>query len=73
MENYIVRIYRRDETDTNKVVGTLESVEKQTQETFKTLGRLVDLLTPTSNAQSPKDESNKNEPAQTHAAATLSD
>ena len=47
MENYIVRIYRRDGADPNKVVGVCESVEQETQDTFHTLGRLMSLISPT--------------------------
>lgn len=47
MENYIVRIYRRDGVDPNKVVGVCESVEQETRDTFHTLGRLMSLISPT--------------------------
>ena len=46
MENYIVRIYRRDDADPNKLVGVCESVEQDTRDTFKTLGRLMSLISP---------------------------
>ena len=45
MENYIVRIYRRDQTDPDKVAGTFESVENETRNGFTSLGSLIDLLT----------------------------
>ena len=35
MENYIVRIYRRDPNDTEKVKGSLESIENETQQPFE--------------------------------------
>ena len=44
MENYIVRIYRRDCVDPNKLVGVCESVEQETRETFNTLGSLMSLI-----------------------------
>ena len=46
MENYIVRIYRRDSDDPNKVTGICESVEKETRDSFNTLGKLVSLISP---------------------------
>lgn len=46
MENYIVRIYRRDETDPDKVAGTFESVESENRKAFTSLSSLIDLLTP---------------------------
>ena len=45
MENYIVRIYRRDQTDPDKVAGTFESVENETRNGFTSLSSLIDLLT----------------------------
>jgi hypothetical protein len=44
MENYIVRIYRRDDADPNKVCGIFESVEHQTESTFNNLSSLISLL-----------------------------
>ncbi|GMQ84052.1 MAG: hypothetical protein BMS9Abin06_0804 [Gammaproteobacteria bacterium] len=44
MENYIVRIYRRDRTDPRKVIGVLESVERETQQSFADLNTLSTLL-----------------------------
>jgi len=44
MENYIVRIYRRDATDPHKVAGVFESVEQETENTFNHLNSLVSLL-----------------------------
>jgi hypothetical protein len=46
MENYIVRIYRRDSVDPNKLTGICESVEKETRDSFNTLGKLVSLISP---------------------------
>ncbi|HHJ16141.1 MAG TPA: hypothetical protein ENJ80_05525 [Gammaproteobacteria bacterium] len=45
MENYIVRIYRRDENDPEKVTGMLESVEYETRESFHSINALQALLT----------------------------
>jgi hypothetical protein len=44
MENYIVRIYRRDAADPHKVAGVFESVEQETENTFTNLNSLVSLL-----------------------------
>lgn len=44
MENYIVRIYRRDEDDPEKVTGMLESVEHETRESFHSINALQALL-----------------------------
>lgn len=44
MENYIVRIYRRDASDPNKVAGVFESVEQETENTFTSLKALFSLL-----------------------------
>ena len=44
MENYIVRIYRRDAVDPRKVVGIFECVEEETVDSFTHLNGLVSLL-----------------------------
>lgn len=44
MENYVVRIYRRDASDPHKVAGTFESVEQETENSFSHLNGLVSLL-----------------------------
>ena len=44
MENYIVRIYRRDRDNPDQVTGILESVEEETQQTFHTLDTLHSFL-----------------------------
>jgi len=46
MENYIVRIYRRDTSDPNKLTGVCESVEQETRNTFSTLSNLMSLISP---------------------------
>lgn len=44
MENYIVRIYRRDNNNPKNVVGMLENVETQQQQPFHDLVTLTRLL-----------------------------
>jgi len=44
MENYIVRIYRRDNTDPDRVNGVLESVEQETRQSFTSLNALSNML-----------------------------
>ena len=46
MENYIVRIYRRDRADPSKLTGVCESVEQETRTTFNTLGKLMSIISP---------------------------
>lgn len=45
MENYIVRIYRREAGDPDHVVGTVECVETRLHKAFHGLRKLGDLLT----------------------------
>jgi hypothetical protein len=45
VENYIVRIYRREADDPDSVVGTVECVESRLHKAFHGLHRLGDLLT----------------------------
>ncbi len=44
MENYIVRIYRRDCADPEQVSGVLESVEQDTRRPFASLKDLNSML-----------------------------
>jgi hypothetical protein len=44
MENYIVRIYRRDAVDPGKIAGVFESVEQETEKNFTSLDSLMSLL-----------------------------
>lgn len=44
MENFIIRIYRRDENNPDDVVGTLESVEIQQQWPFHNFSTLFQML-----------------------------
>ncbi len=46
VENYIVRIYKRDGSDPDKVQGSLESVENETRLPFNTMSGLRAMLTP---------------------------
>jgi len=47
MENYIVRIYRRDDSDPDAVMGVVESVEDDRQQTFDSIEQLSSLLAST--------------------------
>lgn len=47
MENYIVRIYRRDPSDPDAIIGTVECVETQTQQPFHGIRKLGNLLSRT--------------------------
>lgn len=44
VENYIVRIYRREANDPDRVVGTVECVETRSHRPFHGLHSLGDLL-----------------------------
>ena len=44
LKNYIVRIYRQDEKDVNKIIGVLEHVEEELQTNFSSMEELVRLL-----------------------------
>jgi hypothetical protein len=44
LKNFIIRIYRQDETDADKVVGIVESVEGETKNRFSSINELVCLL-----------------------------
>ncbi len=44
MENYIVRIYRRDEQGPGSLVGFVEEVENQQRHSFKNLSELIAIL-----------------------------
>jgi len=51
MENYIIRIYRRDHHDPERMTGILESVERKTRYPFHTLKDLCALLVPATNLE----------------------
>jgi len=59
MENYIVRIYHRDEYDPGKVTGMLESVEQETQQAFHNISALQSLLNPCDTSGLNKSEPSK--------------
>ena len=44
MENYIVRIYRRDHDESAKVAGIVESVETEKKQAFKNMDELARIL-----------------------------
>lgn len=44
MENFIVRIHRRDPDDSDRVTGILESVEQETHRLFHSLDDLRSML-----------------------------
>lgn len=71
MENYIVRIYRRDEANPDKLTGVFESVEKETRSTFTTLDSLIDLLTLKQTTHARSSKSGNHESAQTQKPATI--
>jgi len=46
MDNYIVRIYRRDADDPRRIVGLVEIVEEQEKKAFTGIEELVNILVP---------------------------
>ena len=44
MDNYIVRIYRRDRKEPREIVGVVELVEKKAKKTFKNVNELIRIL-----------------------------
>jgi len=44
LENYIVRIYRRDHDESAKVAGIVESVETDKKQAFKNMDELAQIL-----------------------------
>ncbi len=45
MENYIVRVYRRDIADPNGIVGLVEIVEREETVAFHSVFELMEILT----------------------------
>lgn len=43
-DSYVVRIYRREETDSRKVVGVVEMIEDNQQQGFSNLDELCSIL-----------------------------
>ncbi len=58
MESYIVRIYRRDETDTAWVDGMVEAAETKQTTSFHTLEELVSIFSKKVSANMLKDAGN---------------
>jgi hypothetical protein len=54
LENYIIRIYRRDASDPERLSGLLESVERETRYSFQSLKELRDLLVPANESERPE-------------------
>ena len=44
MESYVVRIYRRDEAEPDRIVGLVEHPEQGTVERFSGVSELVNIL-----------------------------
>jgi len=44
VKNYVIRVYRQDREDINKVVGIVEDIEEDLQDSFSSLGELVRIL-----------------------------
>jgi hypothetical protein len=51
MENYIIRIYRRDTNTPGNVTGLLESVERVTRSPFHSLNELYAILESTGDTE----------------------
>ena len=54
MENYIVRIYRRDHDESVNVVGIVESVETEKKQAFKNMDELTRILCSTEKKKTSK-------------------
>lgn len=54
MENYIIRIYRRGENQTDEVAGIIESVETKKKQAFKNMNELVRILSAPKRKSRPK-------------------
>jgi len=57
MESYVVRIYRRDYSDPERLTGLLESVERGTRAPFQSLSGLRELLVPATDREKQPAES----------------
>jgi hypothetical protein len=44
VDNYIIRIYRRDPRDPHKIIGMAEAVETEEKVTFTSLDKLQSIL-----------------------------
>jgi len=54
MENYIVRIYRRDSADSEQIAGIVESVERNENIMFKSIEELMHIMRVVPNADKPE-------------------
>ena len=54
MDNYIVRIYRRDKKELSEIVGVVELIEKNAREAFKNADELIRILCHPTGKPSPK-------------------
>jgi hypothetical protein len=59
MENYIIRIYRRDPDDPHKPFGMVEFVETSETRTFRHVSELVDIICSTGDSSAPNSISRK--------------
>jgi len=73
MENYIVRVYRRDAADPNKLVGVCESVEQETRDVFHSLDSLMYLISPARVAPDENAELDGSSPETLSKAISLTD
>ena len=44
MKNYIIRVYRQDREDLNRVVGIVEDIEEETTDPFSSMGQMIRIL-----------------------------
>ena len=44
MKNYIIRVYRQDKEDVNKVVGIIEDIEEDLRDSFSSMGEMIRIL-----------------------------
>jgi hypothetical protein len=54
LDYYIVRIYRRDNSEPNEIAGIVELVENNAKETFKNVDELIRILSNPVRKPSPK-------------------
>jgi len=44
VKNYIIRVYRQDKEDVNNVVGIIEDIEEELQDSFSSMGEMIRIL-----------------------------
>ena len=44
MKNFVIRVYRQDEEDQNQVVGVVEDIEENRQNSFSCMDELINIL-----------------------------